>query len=387
MPLAGGTRLGPYELSAKLGEGGMGEVYRARDTRLDRDVALKLLPSSVAGNADRLRRFEREAKTLASLNHPHIAQLYTVETDSGAGPPFLVMELVEGEDLATMLARHALPLGEALAIGRAIAFALDAAHDAGIVHRDLKPANIKVRPDGTVKVLDFGLAKAGVADNTPASAGVMNSPTFTNFGTEAGLILGTAAYMSPEQARGRPVDKRADIWAFGCVLYEMLGGKPAFGGDDVTEILTSVMRDQPDWSALPATTPVRVRRLLARCLERDPRRRLRDIGDALHDLEDAAADDGEHAAAPGAPRPAWASRLRWLGFGAVVAAATVAAVLWPRAPVAPPISRLALSFQGIRRKSPPTPIKPVTHVHVDLGCIDRHTRRFTPAWHGPRVRR
>ena len=342
MPLAAGTRLGPYELSAKLGEGGMGEVYRARDTRLDREVALKLLPSSVAGDADRLRRFEREAKTLASLNHPHIAQLYTVETDGGAGPPFLVMELVEGEDLATMLARHALPLDEALPIARAIAFALDAAHDAGIVHRDLKPANIKVRPDGTVKVLDFGLAKGAAADSAPASAGVINSPTLTNFGTEAGLILGTAAYMSPEQARGRPVDKRADIWAFGCVLYEMLGGKRVFGGDDVTEILASVMRDEPDWSALPATTPVRVRRLLARCLERDPRRRLRDIGDALHDLEDAAAGEGEHAAAPGAPRAAWMSRLRWLGFGAAVAAAAVAAVLWSRAPVAPPTSRLAL---------------------------------------------
>ena len=342
MPLAAGTRLGPYELSAKLGEGGMGEVYRARDPRLDRDVALKLLPSSVAGDADRLRRFEREAKTLASLNHPHIAQLYTVETDGGAGPPFLVMELVEGEDLATMLARHALPLDEALAIARAIAFALDAAHDAGIVHRDLKPANIKVRPDGTVKVLDFGLAKGAAADSALASADVMNSPTFTNFGTEAGLILGTAAYMSPEQARGKSVDKRADIWAFGCVLYEMLSGKRAFGGDDVTEILTSVMRDQPDWSALPATTPARVRRLLARCLERDPRRRLRDIGDALHDLEDASPGEGEHAEAPGAPRAAWTPRLRWLAFGAVVAAAAVAAVLWPRAPVAPPISRLAL---------------------------------------------
>ena len=342
MPLAAGTRLGPYELSAKLGEGGMGEVYRARDTRLDRDVALKLLPSSVAGDADRLRRFEREAKTLASLNHPHIAQLYTVETDGAAGPPFLVMELVEGEDLATLLARHALPPGEALAIARAIAFALDAAHDAGIVHRDLKPANIKVRPDGTVKVLDFGLAKGTATDRAPASADVMNSPTGTNFGTEPGLILGTAAYMAPEQARGKPVDRRADIWAFGCVLYEMLGGKRAFGGDSVTEILTSVLRDQPDWSALPAATPVRVRRLLARCLERDPRRRLRDIGDALHDLEEAGPDEGEHAAAPGAPRAAWTARLRWLGLGGVVAAAAAAAVLWPRAPLAPPVSRLAL---------------------------------------------
>jgi eukaryotic-like serine/threonine-protein kinase len=294
-----GQRLGPYEVLSKLGEGGMGEVYRARDTRLDRDVALKILPESFAGDADRLMRFEREAKTLASLNHPHIAQIYGIEEGTrhggahaaNAGLGFgghvraLVMELVEGEDLSTRIAHGPMPLDDTLPIARQIAAALGAAHEAGIIHRDLKPANIKVRRDGTIKVLDFGLAKGAVADRQEGP----QSPTVTSPAlTQAGVILGTAAYMSPEQARGRPVDKRADIWAFGCVLYEMLTGRPAFEGDTVTDLLGAIVKSDPDWSALPADTPPELQRLLRRCLQKDAAKRLRDMADAQLDIEDAS---------------------------------------------------------------------------------------------------
>jgi eukaryotic-like serine/threonine-protein kinase len=285
--LAGGTRIGVYEVVAAIGAGGMGEVYRARDTRLNRDVALKILPEHFATDRERLARFEREAQVLAALNHPHIAQIYGVEEgiadDKGPRRMALVIELVEGETLADRITRGAVPVDEALAIARQITDAIDAAHDKGIIHRDLKPANIKVTPDGVVKVLDFGLAKLSANHpNDPNRSNDPNafsmSPTLTSpvLATGIGTLLGTAAYMSPEQARGKPVDKRADIWAFGCVLYEMLTGRRAFAGDDIGETIAAIIRAEPDWSGVPG----HVRPLLESCLEKDPRRRLRDIGDA-----------------------------------------------------------------------------------------------------------
>jgi serine/threonine protein kinase/Tol biopolymer transport system component len=280
-----GTRVGLYEVVAKLGEGGMGEVYRARDTKLDRDVALKILPESFASDPDRLMRFEREAKTLAALNHPNIAAIYGIEDRA------LVMELVEGEDLSARIARGPIPLDEALPIAKQIAEALEAAHEQGIIHRDLKPANIKVRPDGTVKVLDFGLAKAmdqgsGIGDQ--GSGHLANSPTITSPAmTMHGVILGTAAYMSPEQAKGKPVDKRTDIWAFGCVVFEMLAGRRPFDGDDVTDVLGAVVRLEPEWARLPANTPPTIRKLLRRCLEKDRKQRLADASDARLEIADA----------------------------------------------------------------------------------------------------
>ncbi len=279
MSLEKGARIGPYEVVALLGAGGMGEVYRARDTSLDRDVALKILPESFASDPDRLMRFEREAKTLASLNHPNIAAIYGIEDRA------LVMELVDGEDLSAHIARGPMPLADALPIARQIADALEAAHEAGIVHRDLKPANVKVRADGTVKVLDFGLAKA-MDPAGASSTGIANSPTLTARATQVGMIIGTAAYMAPEQAKGKAVDKRADIWAFGVVLYEMLTGERAFKGDDISEVLATVLKTEPDWHALPAGTPASVRRLLRRCLEKDPRKRLSAVGDARLELDE-----------------------------------------------------------------------------------------------------
>ena len=287
--IPGGTRLGIYEVTALIGEGGMGLVYRARDTKLNRDVALKVLPDSFASDRDRLARFTREAQTLASLNHPNIAHIHGLE-ESGSVPA-LVMELVEGDDLARRIAKGALPTDEALTIARQIADALEAAHEQGIVHRDLKPANIKVRSDGTVKVLDFGLAKALAPAGAGATADVTSSPTITAAAmTHAGMIFGTAAYMSPEQAKGRPADKRSDIWAFGCVLFEMLTGKRPFDGADVSDTLAAVLRAEPDWNALPANTPRPIRTLLRRCLEKDRKRRLADAADARLELDDAPTE-------------------------------------------------------------------------------------------------
>jgi hypothetical protein len=285
-----GTRLGAYEIVEPLGHGGMGEVYRARDTRLDRDVALKFLPASFSSDPDRLMRFEREAKTLAALNHPYIASIHGVE-EAGTTRA-LVMELVDGEDLSIRIARGALPLEEALPIARQIAEALEAAHDAGIIHRDLKPANIKVRPDGTVKVLDFGIAKSGApgALGAPGASGegaTITSPAVTM----QGVILGTAAYMAPEQAKGKPVDKRADIWAFGCVLYEMLTGRRAFEGEDVTDTIAAVVTKEPDWSRLPGSIPQGVERLLRRCLDKQVAKRLPHIGVARLDLSDPSTGE------------------------------------------------------------------------------------------------
>ena len=278
-----GQTLGPYRVLDKIGEGGMGAVYLARDTKLNRDVALKVLPDVFAGDRDRLLRFEREAQVLASLNHPNVAAIYGLEEAEGVRA--LVLELVEGPTLADRIASGALPVDEALAIARRIADALDAAHERGVVHRDLKPANVKLTPDGAVKVLDFGLAKALAPDD--ASAANANSPTVISPArTERGVILGTAAYMSPEQARGRPVDKRADIWAFGVVLFEMLTGRKLFRGETTTEIIAAVIKDDIALDRLPPDVPPAIQRLLARCLERDPRQRLRDIGDARADLDD-----------------------------------------------------------------------------------------------------
>jgi serine/threonine-protein kinase len=315
----------------------MGEVYRARDSKLNRDVAIKILPDAFAHDIERVARFTREAQTLASLNHPNIAQIYgIIEEDSPAHVHALVMELVEGDDLSVHIARGPIPLIEALPIARQIAEALEAAHEQGIVHRDLKPANVKVRPDGTVKVLDFGLAKALDANGSGASsatADAMNSPTLTarlrqgsgEPGTEMGMIIGTAAYMAPEQARGKVVDKRADIWAFGVVLYEMLSGRRAFGGDDVSEVLASVLKDTPAMDALPATTPARLRMLVRECLVRDPKQRLRDIGDArlLLDKIIAGAPDDSVATTAAAVFPPWRRALPW-----AVAATLAALALW-----------------------------------------------------------
>ena len=264
----------------------MGQVYRATDTKLKRQVAIKILPPLLAADPDRLARFQREAEVLASLNHPHIARIYGLE--ESAGVTALVMELVEGEDLSAIIARGPIPVAEALPMAQQIAEALEAAHEQGIIHRDLKPANVKVREDGTVKVLDFGLAKA-LEPALGQDQDAMNSPTLTARATQQGLIIGTAAYMAPEQARGRAVDRRADIWAFGVVLYEMLSGKRPFAGDDVSSTLASVLKDNVDWTALPADLPSPVTRLLRRCLDKDPKHRLSSIADARLELEEASA--------------------------------------------------------------------------------------------------
>jgi len=317
MALTSGTKLGPYEIVAPLGAGGMGEVYRARDTKLGRDVALKLLPPLFTADADRVARFEREARLLASLNHPHIGAIYGFE--DGGTVPALVLELVEGDTLDDRLRRGPLPLSEALTVAQQIADALDAAHRAGIIHRDLKPSNIKITPDDVVKVLDFGLAKDLRAQGFDPD--LSKSPTMMAGGTIVGVILGTAAYMSPEQARGQPVDKRTDIWAFGCVLFEMLTGSSAFGRQTVTDTIAAVVGAEPEWKSLPADTPGAIRRLLSRCLQKDTRRRLHDIADARIELEEAMATPPE---LPPAPRR-W-SRLAlsalWLGI------ATVLVFLW-----------------------------------------------------------
>jgi eukaryotic-like serine/threonine-protein kinase len=317
MPLESGARVGPYQITGPLGAGGMGEVYRATDTNLGRQVAIKVLPASLASDVERLARFEREAKTLAALNHPNIAAIYGLERTGSTTA--LVMELVEGPTLADRIAEGPMALEDVLPIAAQITDALAAAHDQGIVHRDLKPANIKVRPDGMVKVLDFGLAKTIEPAAAGAGVALSLSPTITSPAmTQAGMLLGTAAYMSPEQARGRAVDKRADIWAFGCVLFEMVTGRRAFKGDDVTETIAAVMRDQPDLNHAPAS----LRRALARCFEKDPRKRLRDIGDVW-----ALLDDRGHTSELRAEiTPAWRRVLPWGLVGAATAVAVVMSV-------------------------------------------------------------
>ncbi len=333
MNVTTGTRIGAYEVLSLLGAGGMGEVYRARDTKLGRDVALKVLPGAVAGDPDRLARFHREAQVLAALNHPHIAAIHGFE-DSGEVHA-LVMELVEGPTLADRIAQGPIPVAEALPMAKQIAEALEAAHEHGIVHRDLKPANIKVRDDGTVKVLDFGLAKLNDsnASNTLALSPTITSPAMM---TGVGMILGTAAYMAPEQAKGKSVDRRADIWGFGAVLFEMLTGRRAFDGEDVTDLIVAVMTREPDWAALPTVTPRAVRNLLTRCLDRDVTTRLRDIGEARVAIQRAIAhpeDEPSVAAivASVSPRLRRTALLGWTVAGAVIlAAGATAAWTWSR---------------------------------------------------------
>jgi eukaryotic-like serine/threonine-protein kinase len=281
-----GKTLGHYQITNQIGKGGMGEVYQAKDQVLGRYVAIKVLPDEFAKDADRVARFQREAKVLASLNHPNIAAIHGLEESSGTN--FLVLELVEGETLADRIKAGPVPVEEALKLAFQIAEALEAAHEKGVIHRDLKPANIKVTPEEKVKVLDFGLAKAFAGEQ--AEMNLSNSPTLSNAATQQGLILGTAAYMSPEQARGKPVDKRADIWAFGCVLFEMLTGRAVFSGQDVTDILAAVIRSEPDWSRLPANLHWRTREMLERCLEKEARDRYSGISDARVEIQKALAD-------------------------------------------------------------------------------------------------
>jgi serine/threonine-protein kinase len=349
MPLTLGARLGPYEVTAALGAGGMGEVYRARDTRLGRDVALKLLPPALSADPDRLRRFEREAKTLAALNHPHIAQIYGVETMAAGGreTSAIVMEFVAGRTLGGVIAAasQGLTIEDAQPIATQIAVALEAAHDAGIVHRDLKPANVIVRDDGVVKVLDFGLAKS-TAEGTEGTEGTeaqtMTSPAMT----QAGMILGTAAYMSPEQAKGRAADKRADIWAFGAVFFEMLTGERLFAGETVQEVVAAVLKDPLRLDRLPTGTPAAVRQLIIRCLERDPRMRLRDIGEARIALSAVPAGDGGAPALEPARPDASSAGGRRAALGAIAAlvlAAVAAYVAWQAKPSASiPVRRFEL---------------------------------------------
>jgi serine/threonine protein kinase/Tol biopolymer transport system component len=346
MPLTPGTRLGPYVIEALLGAGGMGEVYRARDTKLGREVALKVLPETVEKDPERIARFEREAKSLAALNHPHIATLFGMERD--ASRHVLVMELVEGETLAEQIARGALPVAEALAIARQIAEALEAAHERGIVHRDLKPANVKVTPDGVVKVLDFGLAKA--LDSGPGSASnPSQSPTLSVMATEAGLILGTASYMSPEQAKGLPTDHRSDVFSFGGVLYELLTGRQPFPGDSVADVLAWVLAREPDWEALPALLDPRLTRLMRRCLAKSRRQRWQAIGDVRAEIEIIIAEP--YAAPPSAvatlvpPRPLWKRGLP-IAATAVVAGALAGLVGWNLKPpaAAPAVVRFLITM-------------------------------------------
>jgi serine/threonine protein kinase/Tol biopolymer transport system component len=338
MSLAVGSRRGPFEIVALLGAGGMGEVYRARDTRLNRDVAIKVLLPAVANDPDRLARFSREAQVLASLNHPHIAQVHGLEESEGVRA--LVMELIEGPTLADRIAQGAIALDDALPIARQIAEAVEAAHEQGIIHRDLKPANIKVRADGIVKVLDFGLAKA--LDSVGASGGNATvSPTLSIHATQAGVILGTAAYMAPEQARGKAVDKRADIWAFGCVLFEMLAGARAFRSDDVTDTIVAVVSKEPDWQALPVAASG-VRPLLARCLKKDPKQRLQAIGDARIQIEELISGMSSEAGMPSRPVVTPSRRVALPAIGVLAGGVLLGAVvMWAvarRAPQAPVLS-------------------------------------------------
>jgi Tol biopolymer transport system component len=354
MTLSPGTSLVNYRLSEKIGEGGMGEVWKAADTTLGRDVALKFLPASFSAEPERLQRFEREAKLLASLNHPNIAGIYGLHDHQGIR--FLAMELVPGEDLAQRLEKGSVPFSDATDIARQIAEALEAAHDQGIVHRDLKPANIKLTPDGKIKVLDFGLAKAldPVASGVISNVDSRMSPTITSLGTVAGMILGTASYMSPEQAKGKPVDRRTDIWAFGCIVYELLVGRRPFEGEGISEVLAAVIMAPIAFEALPLSVPSQMQRLVRRCLERDPRRRLRDMGEArlaLEDIQSGKADETTQVVAP----PAAPQATSFLGRSMAIAATAVVT---------------ALVVFGVQRAFAPTRVEPAV-------------RRFEIAAHGP----
>jgi len=350
MAIQSGTHLGPYEVLSAIGAGGMGEVYRARDTKLGRDVAIKVLPSAFAGDTDRMARFQREAKVLAALDHPNIASIYGLEDSSGTRA--LVMQLVEGPTLADRIKEGPIPTDEALKIAKQICEALEYAHERGIVHRDLKPANVKVTNDDAVKVLDFGLAKA--LEGEASSMDISSSPTMSRLATMQGVLLGTAAYMSPEQAKAKSVDRRTDIWAFGCVLFEMLTGKRAFDGETVTDTLAAVIRAEPDWSLLPAVLSVRIRVLLHRCLQKDPKQRLRDIGDARISLDEVLS---------GQPDPSLAG------------AAGISTLAWRRALI---LSLGALLLGGVitgfavwNLKPSPAPPRPVTRTVILLPLGER----------------
>ncbi len=360
-----GQIISHYRVTAKLGAGGMGEVYRATDTKLGREVALKVLPAAFASDAERMARFEREAQVLASLNHPNIATIHGLEEEqitAAAGETAqprvaalraLVMELVEGPTLSERIAQGAVPLEEALPIAIQIAEALEYAHERGIIHRDLKPANIKLTRDGKVKVLDFGLAKALSGEAPGASSSLDFSPTLSVAATKAGIILGTAAYMSPEQARAKVVDRRADIWSFGVVLFEMLAGRRAFSGEDATEVLASVIKTEPEWEALSANTPVQIRKLLRRCMEKDPRRRLQAIGEARIQIEEVMADSSATTAVMSAvtvePEPAWRRALPWAVAGVMTLALGIALVAILRSPALPEpaLTRFEIDLGGM----------------------------------------
>jgi serine/threonine protein kinase/Tol biopolymer transport system component len=343
MPITTGARLGSYEVVAQIGAGGMGEVYKAHDTKLGRDVAIKILPEAFAHDSERLARFQREAKMLASLNHPNIATIHGLEQSNGTS--YLVMELVSGETLQERIKRDgAVPIEEALKVAVQIAEALEAAHEKGIIHRDLKPANVKVTPEGKVKVLDFGLAKAFEGDT--ADSNPSQSPTLSRAATMQGAILGTAAYMSPEQARGKAVDKRTDIWAFGCVMYELLCGRPAFEGEDITEILAAVVKTDPDWNRLPESTPPAIRVLLRRCLQKDKALRIHDAADVRIEIVEALAAPKDSGATPAlfASR----SKLPWVVAGAfAITTLSLTALLW--------------------HSSRSAELKPLVRLDVDLG--------------------
>jgi eukaryotic-like serine/threonine-protein kinase len=327
MSLPVGATVGPYQIVGALGAGGMGEVYRARDPRLSRDVALKALPQEFTGDPDRVARFQREAQVLASLNHPHIASIYGIE-ETGDSSRFLVLELVEGGTLAGTLTARRVAVDRALTIARQIADALEAAHARGIVHRDLKPANIGLTPDGVVKVLDFGIAKTLEPEEADAAM-----PTVAS-ATRVGVVVGTAAYMSPEQARGLPIDKKTDIWAFGCVFYEMLSGRRAFAGETTSDVIVEVLERQPDWHALPPATPLRIQWLLKRCLAKDPKQRLHDIADARIEIDEVLSQPSETQAISRGFRPR--ERVAW-AVAALSLLALIAALAWSRAgSVSPP---------------------------------------------------
>jgi Tol biopolymer transport system component len=351
MSFTPGGKLGSYEILAQIGAGGMGEVYRAKDARLGREVALKVLPQAFARDAERMARFEREAKVLASLNHPNIATIHGLE-ESGSTRA-LVMELVEGPTLAERIKSGAIPLDEAFPIARQIAEGLEYAHERGIVHRDLKPSNVKMTPDGHVKILDFGLAKALEGDLT--EEGSQNSPTLTVAATRAGVLLGTAAYMAPEQARGKRVDRRADIWAFGCVLYELLTGQRAFTGETTSDTLAAIITRDPDWSLLPANTPARIRDLLRRCLQKDPRQRVQAVGDARIAIEEAMTAPVQAEALGGAagvpPEPASRRVLPWAFAAALSVALGFALNAWWKAtrPADQPLMRFELALTPAER--------------------------------------
>ena len=353
MPLEPGTTLGPYRVTAKIGEGGMGEVYRARDTKLDRDVALKVLPQAFTDDPDRLARFEREAKVLASLNHPNIGHIYGLE--EAEGQKALVLELVEGPTLAERIKQGPIPVDEALPIATQIAEALEAAHERGIIHRDLKPANVKVKDDGTVKVLDFGLAKAFQPDASDVSASMSPTISLTAAATQMGMVIGTAAYMAPEQAKGKVVDKRADVWAFGAVLFELLTGQKPFVGDDVSDTLALVLKFEPEWDSLPADVPPRIRQLIRTCLQKDPKKRLHDVADVRLAMEGAfetvTNQTSDIPSAPVPVRPLWLRTLPWATGLVLAALAGLAA--WNLKPADPrPVMRSAHTLpDGLRLRN------------------------------------